>query len=319
MRKRRNRRTMQRQFPFFGIVIALLILGIFFQIVGIFKSLQQSKTQSVQKSDKTVEQPEVLAVKDTKTSLSQIVGQSLKGTKGNYSIYIKHLGTNESYSYNAVKVYPTASLYKLWIMAVTYQKIEAGELQKDQVLTQSIKTLNRKFGIASEAAELKDGEISLTVHSALKQMISISHNYASLLLSEKVKLSTVREFLFKYQLSDSKISEDHEAPISTAKDVGLFLEKMYRSEFTLPQSTKEMLELLRSQTKTNKIPLLLPPAAQVANKTGEIDYFSHDAAIISTPNGDYILVIFSESQYPQAANERIAQLSLAIYEYMTKK
>lgn len=74
-------------------------------------------------------------------------------------------------------------------MATVYKQIKDGKLTEDQVLSKDVDTLNEKFNIDPDSAELTNGTITLTVGAALNQMITISHNYAVLLLTQKVKLS----------------------------------------------------------------------------------------------------------------------------------
>ena len=65
----------------------------------------------------------------------------------------------------------------------------------------------------------------------------------------------------------------------------------------------------------NKLPKYLPQGTIVAHKTGEIGYSSHDGGIVFSPKADYIIVVFSKSDIPAAAEERIAQISKNVYEY----
>ena len=80
-----------------------------------------------------------------------------------------------------------------------------------------------------------------------------------------------------------------------------------------------MIGLLKMQKLNEKLPKYLPNGTVVAHKTGEIDFLTHDAGIIYTKNGDYIIAIFSESDYPPGAKERIAQISKAVYNYFLGK
>jgi len=160
----------------------------------------------------------------TNTPLENIIQNALEGTHGTYGIFVKSL------DFNADKVFESASLYKLWIMAVIYQKIQSGELQKDQVLSEDVSVLNSKFRIAPDIAEKKDGKITYSVGDGLYNMITISDNYSALLLTEKVGLSHVSLFLKNNGLLKSIVGTNGESPTSTASDIGLFLEKLYKRE-----------------------------------------------------------------------------------------
>lgn len=250
-------------------------------------------------------------------TLKNVVEKSLEGARGTYGIVVKNLKTNENYLLNEHKEYEAGSLYKIWVMAESFDQIQKGQLKMEDVLSKDVSILNNKFSISSESADLTEGEITLSVRDALDQMITISHNYAALLLIEKIKLSKVAAFLKENGLGESTVGVTGEAPISTPSDIAKFFEKLYRKELANSENTQKMLALLKGQTLNDKLPKYLPEAVELAHKTGEIDYFSHDAGIVFSPKGDYIIVILSESDFPPGAQERIAQISKAVYEYFT--
>lgn len=253
-----------------------------------------------------------------KSRLEKIVSASMEGAKGDYAIYIKNLKTGETYSQRENEVFDSASLYKLWVMGQVYRYIELGALDKDEVLTQDIKVLNEKFDISSDSAELKEGEISLTISEALNQMITISHNYAALLLAEKIKLSSIANFLKRDGFTHSSIGADGSAPKTTAHDIALFFEKVYKGEIIDKNYSSQMIELLKRQKLNNKIPRDLPEDVVVAHKTGELGYFTHDGGIVYGPKAEYIIVVLSKSNYPPGAVDRIAALSKAVYDYFNR-
>lgn len=252
-------------------------------------------------------------------SLKEVIGKALEGSKGTYGIAIKNLITHEEYFSNEHKIFDAGSLYKLWIMAVIYNKIQSGELREDQLLSQDIAVLNEKFNIDPELAEQTEGKITQSVGEALNQMITISHNYSALLLTEKIKLSTVATFLKTSGFNESKVGTEGDVPTTTPFDLALFFEKLYKGELTPQEYRTKMLTLLKNQQLNDKLPKYLPQEASVAHKTGEIGWFTHDAGIVSFPKGDYILVVFSESDSPPGAEERIAEISKAVYSYFENK
>lgn len=259
--------------------------------------------------------PQLLGVYKPSSKLESVVTESLKGTKGTYAVVIKKLGKEEKYELNKERVFETGSLYKLWVMGTTFEKIEKGEIKEDEILSQKVEVLNEKFNIDPELAERTEGEITLSVSTALNQMITISHNYAALLLLEKVKTSQVAEFMKRYGLNYSAMENP---PTTTASDTAFFLEKLYKGEIVSKQSSEKMLELLKKQQLNDGLPKLLPKDTAVAHKTGDLGSFKHDGGIVFTPLGDYIIVVLSESESPAGAQIRIANLSKTVYEYFTK-
>lgn len=236
-----------------------------------------------------------------KPNLKDIVATALAGSTGTYGVVVENLKTGEGYNLNEHQVFEAGSLYKIWLMAEVFQQIEDGKLTEDQVLSEDVATLHQKFNISSDSAELKEGTVTLTVKDALNQMITISHNYAALLLAEKVKLSLAQP------------------ATTTPSDIALFFEKLYKGELVSQDSSQKMIDLLKRQTLNDKLPKNLPKDVPIAHKTAEIGYFSHDGGIVFTPKGDYIIVILSESDYPPGAEERIAQISKGVYDYFEGK
>jgi len=254
----------------------------------------------------------------TSSELGRVIEESLQGTTGTYGIVVKNLKTNESYSSKEHRVFEPGSLYKLWVMATVFQQLESGKLKLSDKMTQEISVLNDKFNIATESAEMTDGEISLSVEEALDQMITISHNYAALLLSEKVKLSNITSFLKKYGFEESSIGSKDGTPKTTPYDISLYFEKLYKGDLGNSSSTKDMIELLKRQKLNNKLPKYLPDNVEIAHKTGELGYFTHDAGIVYLDKKDYIITAFSESDFPEGAEDRIAEVSQNVYHYFNK-
>ena len=248
-------------------------------------------------------------------SLMNAVNSALEGSNGTYAVAVKNLKSGESYYLNEHQAFDAGSLYKLWIMTDTYEKIQKGDLSEDEILSEDVSTLNNIFNIPGGDAELTEGAVTLSVADALSQMITRSHNYAALLLTEKIKLSSVDNFLKENGFDGSKVGIEGDNPTTTVSDIALFFEKLYKGEITNQENTNKMLDLLKKQQLNNKLPKYLPQGTIVAHKTGEIGYSSHDGGIVFSPKADYIIVVFSKSDIPAAAEERIAQISKNVYEY----
>ncbi len=255
----------------------------------------------------------------SKEPLRDAVYASLEGTKGAYAVVIKNLATGETFSMNEHRIFQPGSLYKLWIMGTAFEQIQKGQLRSDQDIHEDVATLNKKFGIVSESAELKDGTVDFTVGTAINQMITISHNYAALLLTEKIKLSNVAAFLTENDFRESQIGKNNGSPITTAYDTAQFFEKLYLGKILSPAYSEEMLAILKRQQLNNKLPKYLPDDLEIAHKTGEIDTFTHDAGIVYLPKQAYVIVVLSESKDPDLAEERIAGLSLKVYDYFLQE
>lgn len=248
--------------------------------------------------------------------IDKIFKDSLEENSGTYAVFIKNLKTGEEFRKNENKTFKTASLYKLWVMAAVYKLIEQGKINPDDQIEEDIQELNLKFDIATDEAELTEGTIKLTVQSAIRQMIVVSNNYAALSLTKKVGLSNLEKFVKDEGFSHSTTKPP---PTSTASDMAVFYEKLYKGELVSKEADKAMLEILKKQQLNDRLPKFLPEEVGVAHKTGELDFFKHDAGIVFAPRGDYVIVVLSETEYPYEASEKIANFSKQIYQYFEEK
>ena len=106
-----------------------------------------------------------------------------------------------------------------------------------------------------------------------------------------------------------------EPPKTTPSDIMAFFEKLHTGKLAKQENTFRMLEILKRQTLNKKLPKYLPKEVSSAHKTGEIGFFSHDAGIVFREGGDYIIAVLSESDHPSGAEERIAEISRAVFKY----
>ncbi len=256
---------------------------------------------------------DLLKTKPSK-EIEKIVLPILENEKGDYSVVIKNLKTGEFYYLNEDHEYTSASLYKLWTMGTTFQLIEDDELSMDKTMSADIPTLNAAFDLGDDA-EATQGAITRTVESALEQMITISHNYSALLLTYNVKNAKVQEFLKTNGFTNSQTKT---LPTTTPTDIALYFEKLYKGELVSKTASNKMLEILKRQTWNERIPKYLPENTVVAHKTGELYGVKHDAGIVYSPKGDYIIVLMSDTPSQTHAAEVEAKISEAVWEYFNK-
>ena len=77
-----------------------------------------------------------------------------------------------------------------------------------------------------------------------------------------------------------------------------------------------MLELLKNQRHRARLAKTLPVGWQIAHKTGLLRQACHDASIIFSPEGDYVLVVLTwkKMSYRQA-KQYIAKVGKVTYKY----
>ncbi len=235
-------------------------------------------------------------------ALKEKLKKKVIGLSGNFSIYVKDLKTGESISINNRRMY-AASLIKLYAMGAAYEKIGSGKLKEDEV----------------------SGKI--------RRMIASSDNSCFNSLVMKVGLDYTNRWISSHGFADTKVCHGCKPADNSfgtrsasslnrtsAADCALFLESVYRGKCVSRAYSKKMLEHLKAQTRRGKIPAGVPLGVTVANKTGETDDTSHDAAIVYSPGGDYILVVMVTAP-GNGWNKpgEIAAISRMTYAYFNRK
>ncbi len=249
------------------------------------------------------------------SQLGNVIQDTIKNSPGEYGIVVKNLKTGESYEWDGTKQFASGSLYKLWVMAVVYQLIQQEKFHETDTLSKNIPDLYHEFGVTPTDQDPSTGTLTQSVTNTLFQMITISDNNSALLLTDKIGVSSVATFLQAYGLSQSHVGIGNTPPQTSAEDVALFLEDLYKGILLDETYTKKALELLTQQRLNEKLPKYLPASVVVGHKTGELDTFSHDAGIVYSPSGDYIIAVLSQSTDTDQAKELIAMISKAVYTY----
>ncbi len=227
------------------------------------------------------------------------IKQYVNGRTGSFGVYVKNLKTGEYMVLNDNQ-YSSASIIKLFVMAGIYNKINSGDVIKNDL-----------------------------VQKHLNSMITVSDNYSSNFL---VKTMGAGNYLAgfngenEHNESIGCINTKHRSLFSgcgdyvsygrnvvSPYDCGLLLEKIYNHTLVSPEYSEEMLSMLKNQKRRSKIPYLLPKNIVCANKTGETSVVESDVGIVYSPNCDYIICVISN--YARTGINDIRQISLMTYNY----
>ncbi|MCD7746489.1 MAG: class A beta-lactamase-related serine hydrolase [Lachnospiraceae bacterium] len=254
------------------------------------------------------------------TELSAQIEGMLADSSGVWSVYLKDLDTDESFTINSQSMY-AASLIKLYVMMSAYENMDD--------LVENYCRVNRVNEIDAQA----------TIEDRLYTMITASRNES---YNELVRLhSSENSFTQGARLINSYIAENgflstgvhstlHPSDSSfestgeginetTVEDCGALLEMIYDGTCVSEEASEEMLNLLLQQDVTTKIPAGVPDGIPVANKTGETEEETHDAAIVFGEKTDYILCVMSSEVDEMGvgnAENLIVEVSELVYEFL---
>lgn len=255
---------------------------------------------------------------DLKGELSR---QSAK-FQGKTAVYLKDLKSEREWFHNVDDLFPSASLIKVPIMACVFKKIQENNLT---LLTPLKLTRQTRVGGSGTLKWHRLGS-TFSVGELLYHMITESDNTATHILVDNLGNEYLKEGFKNLNLTYTNFSEQGlrltSSPVfrenyTTAREMGLLLEKIYRKELYDPAGSETMLELLKEQKHRDRLGRLLPSGWMIANKTGLLRRACHDAGIIFTSDGhDYILVVLTwKAPNYKMAKHFIAKVGKTTYRY----
>jgi len=243
---------------------------------------------------------------------------------GVFAVAVKDPRTGFHWSQNAFPM-RSASLIKLFIMVEAFEQMKTAQLLSDTVL--SFTESDRVAG-SGLLQELPAGT-SRTVLELVELMITESDNIATNLLIDLLGMSAINariralgctDTILRRRMMDFAAAAAGRENTTSVTDVVHVLSLLHDARCVNPEADSAMRAILGRQTDRCKIPFLLPAAVTCQNKTGELPGAEHDAGIVLTPQGSYILAIMSDDLADSEQGCRaVAHISRSVYDWYAKK
>ena len=212
-------------------------------------------------------------------------------------IAFQDMRTGYRLSVNGNSVFPAASIIKLPVMASIYSLADRGKID----LNQKIRFGDRdKLPGAGVLQWLRP--TSYKLWNLCRMMISLSDNTATRLCVNRVGKANVNRYCKRIglyrtcMLDETALAERPNLRINrtTPLDILKLLVRIEKGSGFSKASRKEMLSFMFNQKYRFGIPRVLPPNFRCANKTGNLERVLHDAAIVYSPRGTYVLCVFTK-------------------------
>jgi len=297
----------------------LFITLIFFLGAGVYFGQQSYARFQKTKQEQLLYEARKTAWQALQQSIKSEIGQF----KGEAGIVIKDLGTGWEFSYEKAKLFPSASLAKIPLMAACFLAVDQGRIKLDRNI--ALKSADKLTG----SGVLKDMPAGTTfsVERLIGLMIYDSDNTATNIVTNLAGIdylnSSFKSFGLKntdlsrkiadYQLRDKGIEN-----YTTAEDMALLLEKIYRRGLGNKNVSDQCISMLKLTRMNDRIPKYLPVDITIAHKTGLENGVCHDAGIVFTNKGDIIIVVLTKHANSNSAPSKgfIAKVSLHAYRYL---
>jgi len=245
---------------------------------------------------------------------------------GNLGVYFKDLATGEEVAYYADEIYPSASVFKVFVLAEMFRQVNEGEYS----LLDRFPLKAEDKSLGSGVMLLLDNGLNPTLKDYATLMMILSDNTAADFLfkltgRENIIANVIEPLGLKATKCDLTCSEliatcfqvklgerpksSPNKPIylrntpaftgalelndeTSPRDVSKVLELMYAGQWVNDKASKQALDIMKLCQTNGRIPKYLPKGTPVAHKTGTMDRVANDVGIVYTPKGDYILSLF---------------------------
>ncbi|MFH0801074.1 MAG: serine hydrolase [bacterium] len=242
--------------------------------------------------------------------------------EGRVGVAVRGLAGAEEFLLNEEESFPAASVIKIPLVMEVFRRAEEGAFSLDD--RRRLREEDRVGGAG--ALQEMHGGLEVSVRDLVRLAFVISDNTASNMLIDLVGMEEVTRFMENIGMAKSflgrKFMIDPLSPANvnytTPSDMTACLAELYLGKVLSPDSSREILDIMRRQQFQEKIPLLLPSGVEVANKTGEIQGVRHDCGIILIPERPVALSVLTKDCADGARADRlIAEIALATFRYFS--
>jgi beta-lactamase class A len=163
----------------------------------------------------------------------------------------------------------------------------------------------------------------MTLAQLCEAMITVSSNFATNLLIEKLGADNVRRTVTRLGaegmqvlrgVEDGKAFEKGLNNSTTARGLLTLLEKLAHGQAVSASADAAMIEMLKRQKFNDAIPAGVPAGVAVAHKTGNITRIQHDAAVVYGSRPYVLVVLVRGIDDKKQSAALIAGVSRLIYE-----
>jgi len=205
-------------------------------------------------------------------------------------------GQDEWYS-RADDTFHAASTMKVPVLIELFHQMREGKSKLDDTLVIKNEFRSIVDGSPYKLDPADDSETDLykaegqtrTLSQLAELMITVSSNFATNLLVEKLGVENIRATVHSLGadgvnvlrgVEDNKAYQKGMNNSTTARGLAILMTAIAEGKAVDPDASKQMVAILERQKFNEAIPAGLPTGTPVAHKTGELTKLHHDAAIV---------------------------------------
>ena len=216
---------------------------------------------------------------------------------------------------NAQRSFPAASLFKLPILLEVLAEEDDGRLDPNR----QVEVRAEDWTDGSGVLQARIGD-RLSISELSQLMIQQSDNIAALVLLDVVGAPGTNAMAQRLGLRSTHVV-DHRAGepgdhTTSAEDMAHLLQELATGEAVNPRVSEQALSLLELKQSVSWLTDDLPFWVKLAHKWGDLPDARHDAGIVFTPRGSFVLAVLTEDSPPDEAAVAISRAARLTYEYL---
>jgi beta-lactamase class A len=233
------------------------------------------------------------------------------------------------------KSFHAASTMKVPVMIELFRQAEAGKLNLDDplLIKNEFKSIADGSAYVLSVGDDSDAEVykhvgkTMTLRALCDAMITVSSNFASNLLIERLGAENIRNTVQKLGadgmvvlrgVEDQKAFDKGMNNATTARALAVLMQKIATGKAVSAKADAAMVAMLKDQKFNDAIPAGVPPGTPVAHKTGTITKIHHDAAIVYGPRPYVLVVLVRGIQAQKVSAVLMATISREVWSEFSK-
>ncbi|MGC1484256.1 MAG: serine hydrolase [Candidatus Acidiferrum sp.] len=263
-------------------------------------------------------------------AITQIQGRIQK-SGADVGIAFRTLDGKSEWFFRADEPFHAASTMKIPVMIELFHQVREGKLKLDDPLPIKNEFHSLADGSVYSLDAADDSEADLykavgqtrTLRQLCELMITVSSNFATNLLIEKLGVDNIRATVHSLHadgmnvlrgVEDNKAFEKGLNNTTTARGLLQLLDAIAQGKAIDQDSSRQMIEILERQKFNEGVPAGLPPGTRVAHKTGEITKIHHDAAIVFAPRPFVLVILVRGIADTKVSAELMADITREFYQ-----
>lgn len=254
--------------------------------------------------------------------LETAIRHVLDQARGRIGVAVAELPNGAVTEINGDETFRAASVIKVPILYELFRKSETRKLNLDQVHVVSESNICTGSGVIRTLHR----PLQLTLKDLATLMIIVSDNSATNELIDVAGIDDVNSTMESLALHRTKLRRKmlgdaggdvpfEKDNVSSPRDLVTLLKEIYSAGHLSRQSCDSLLEIMKLQQLTNKIPRYLPSNLSIANKTGTVKGVSNDAAILFLEKPIAIVVMCMDLEHSAYGSDVIASIGRVVYNY----